>query len=163
MFTDFLDAVDGANVGMIQSRHCLRFFHQLSLGPVVADKLRGKKLERYLPFQSRVLCEVNFSHAASTETPQNPVRSDLFALEPGAQAIAHEVHSQIKSGFLDKSLGALVGSYQRLDLVTERFVAIASRGEIGTPVRRREVQSRMEEVLNPVGIFILHRSDELVC
>ena len=62
----FADLIDGAYIGMIESRRCLRFSLEASQGLRVMDDIIGKKFESDKAVERQVLRLIDDTHSAAT-------------------------------------------------------------------------------------------------
>src|SRR4051794_40590714 len=69
----FSDVVDGADIGMIQRRRCLRFALKAGQDLRVAGDIVRQKLQRHKAMQAHVFSFVDDSHSASTELLEDAV------------------------------------------------------------------------------------------
>ena len=77
----FLDAVDRADVGMIQRRECLRFAREARQAIGIARHGLRQDLQRDLAIQLRVARAIDLAHAAGAKE-----REDFVGTEPGARS-----------------------------------------------------------------------------
>ncbi len=89
-----VDFVNGADIGMIQSRGCLRFALKTAERLLIFGDIVGQELEGDEPAQLKVFGFVDYAHASAAQFFENPIvgdgltehvaRCDLQALSYGA-------------------------------------------------------------------------------
>jgi hypothetical protein len=75
----FVDVMDGADIGMVQSRCGLSFTAEARHGLRIARQFRGQELEGYEAMQAGVFGLVHHAHAAAAQLFQDAVVGDGLA------------------------------------------------------------------------------------
>src|SRR5690349_2336467 len=76
-----LDFIDGANVGMVQSRRGLRFAFETLKGYRIARQFFRQKFQRHAPSKLEVFCFEDHSHTSTSDCLQYAVVGDGFSEE----------------------------------------------------------------------------------
>jgi hypothetical protein len=72
----FVGVVDRDDVRVIERGGQLRFAQEALAEALIVGKLRREQLERDLPVQAQMLCEIDAGHATPAEQPLDPVAGD---------------------------------------------------------------------------------------
>src|ERR1700756_3162537 len=83
----FADVVNGADIGMVESRGGFGFATEAPEGLAVGRELFGKEFEGDEAVQTRVLRYVHHTHAATAEAFENAVVGDCCADEVAGSAM----------------------------------------------------------------------------
>ena len=79
MIANLFEAVNRADVGVVQHRDRLCFSDELSLRPRVRDEFAGEEFQGDLSIQTEVFRQIDGSHSALAQTTDDAVEPDLLA------------------------------------------------------------------------------------
>ena len=153
---ELLEREDRGDAGMRQGGggHCLP--PQPRAEPVVVNEFRRQRLDRHRPIEAGVPSEIDDAHPAAPEQAGDLIRTEL----PPDQRVAGAAGKQVGVGRRGQLLQRArfgVRPQERSDLVGKRGIAGAFPIEVGVPPGRLPFKRRVEQVVDPLPAFRIHR------
>ena len=146
------DVMDGADVRVVQRRRRPRFTRESAQCVRIRRELVGDELERHRAAESRVFGLIHDAHAAA---------ADLFDDVIVGNSLANQGFGSIPGRFdrrpLQEVAGRLFQQEQRSEVSLEPWIARAQLTEKHLPVRRRQLQCRLQQAVELSESVRIHR------
>ena len=119
------DVVDGADVGVIESRRRPRFGEEPLLRAFIRHQVGRQEFERHETAQPRVFGFVDHAHPAAADFADDSIRADLFGAGRRLLRIAKRLRRQPLHRQIEHALRPLVRHQQLFYFLIKRGVALA--------------------------------------
>ena len=134
------EAVDLRDVRMIEGREELRFAAEPCEAIGIVGDGGQQDLDGHVAIQSRIAGAIDLAHPTRADARRDPVTAEELTLEALGRQGGVERHGRR----FQEVCRLLVRRQQPLGLLTQRFVAVACRGEVGRPCVQRQHPCALE-------------------